>query len=56
MTNVPLDKKTTAVTADKGEPAIENTLAHIAEDHARHITPPPAPVAKDADLPNRRSS
>ncbi|WP_020121814.1 hypothetical protein [Streptomyces canus] len=53
MPDVPLDKRTTAVTASEGEPAIENTLDHIREDHARHVTPPPSPLLKDADLPNR---
>ncbi|MEV2227005.1 hypothetical protein AB0H69_00280 [Streptomyces phaeochromogenes] len=54
--NVPLDKKSAAVTASEGEAAVRNTLDHIAEDHARHQTPPPAPLLKDADLPNRGQS
>lgn len=56
MTAVPLDKRTTAVPASDVDRAVANTLAHIAEDHTAHVTPPPAPLLEDATLPNRGGS
>ncbi|WP_405906338.1 hypothetical protein OG742_11370 [Streptomyces sp. NBC_00828] len=54
MTDVPTDKKTIAVPAWELDKAVANTIKHVREDHARHVTPPPAPLLADADLPNRR--